>query len=50
MKMTHITNPRVLYVFILFVLFHKLDDYREADGDDRNVVGYLLEESTEVIV
>lgn len=49
-KMTRTTSPRVLDVVILSVLPNKLDDHREADSDDRNIVGYLLEEPTEVVV
>lgn len=49
-KVTHTTSPRVLDVVILFLLPHKLDYHREADGDNRNIVGHLLEEPTEVVV
>lgn len=49
-KVTHTTSPWVLDVVILFLLPHKLDYHREADGDNRNIVGHLLEEPTEVVV
>lgn len=48
--MTRTISPRVLDVVILSVFPNKFDDYREANSDDRNIVGYLLEELTEVVV
>lgn len=48
--MTRTTSPRVLDVIILSVLPNKFNDYREADRNNRNIVGYLLEEPTEVVI